>query len=296
MADSLVEQLHLVTELTGNEDVVIGINNKLVRVKSQLLQTAGVTITTDTLGLGNVDDTPDLDKPLSTAAIEALSKKADADDLAGLVTTEAFTLAIDTKADKEALASLVTKSIFDEALLLKADKTDLNGLATTLAVSQALADKLDADVFNLYTAQVAPELDKIAGKAESSHQHVYNDISDLVELIDHIKTALRPIPSTTGTTVTDTNAQIGVDITNVNGYNLSTVEIKLEYKAQTDTDWTTAPSIIGVNGIIHYTANLTGLVASTQYSVKLALIDSNSPESLTQSTVFDFTTLATQPV
>ena len=316
--DKLIEQLNLVTSLTGNEDVVIAVNGRAARVKAGLLKIAGASFTAESIGLGEVDNTPDLDKPISTKVSEALELKADKSALANLVTTdlltlavgdkadkaaledlvtdEELTLAIDTKADKAALDALVTKSIFDEALLLKADKSELSDLVTISAFNGALADKLNSTVFVDYSAAAAIQLAKIDEKAEAAHTHAYHDISDLVQLIDYIKAALRPIPTTADSNVTDTSAQIGVDITNVNGYNLDGVYIKLEYKADADTDWTVTPTITANNGTTHYTASITGLLPLTHYSVKLTLVDSNSPESLTQATVFDFTTLAAAPL
>jgi hypothetical protein len=89
---------------------------------------------------------------------EALSLKANLNDLDGLATTEATNKALALKADVTALAlkantsdltGLATTEAMNTALALKANTSDLTGLATTEATNTALALKADVTALAL---------------------------------------------------------------------------------------------------------------------------------------------------
>lgn len=97
----------------------------------------------DDVGLGNVDNTADKDKPVSTAMAAALSGKADA---------AAMTTALASKADAAAmttaLASKAEVAVMVTALASKADTAAmtnaLSGKADAATTTTALASKADA--------------------------------------------------------------------------------------------------------------------------------------------------------
>jgi len=97
-------------------------------------------VTKESLGLGNVDNTADVDKPISTATQEALTEvNTRIDNLpAGGVTQEEVDQSIAT-----AIQPLATTVALNEGLAAKADVTALSAYATTESVTEALAGKAD---------------------------------------------------------------------------------------------------------------------------------------------------------
>lgn len=113
---------------------------------------ANVTLAKSDVGLGNVDNTSDLAKPLSTAAQDALSGKADATALAGYVPTARtvagkplsanVTLAkadvglsnVDNTADTAKPVSTATQTALD-------DKANLSALSNYVPTSRTVAGK-----------------------------------------------------------------------------------------------------------------------------------------------------------
>ena len=150
-----------------------------------------VTLTKADAGLGNADNTSDLNKPLSLAAVAALSEKVDKVAGKGL-TDENFTAAEKTKLaalhnydDSAVIAALSGKADAGEteiALSGKVDKVAGKGLSTNdftaaekeklaalhnyddASVVAALSDKADAVSVNF---ALSGKVDKVAGKGLS---------------------------------------------------------------------------------------------------------------------------------
>lgn len=75
MADQKISQLPELLELVGNEDLVVASNHKNYRIKAQNVG-LGPAPTQESIGLGNVDNTSDADKPISAATQIALDGKS----------------------------------------------------------------------------------------------------------------------------------------------------------------------------------------------------------------------------
>lgn len=99
-------------------------------------RTGDVTLTSSDVGLGNVDNTSDADKPVSTATQTALDAKADLTAL----DSKADVTALDSKADVTDLDSKADVADLDS----KADVTDLDSKADVTALD-AKADLTDLD-------------------------------------------------------------------------------------------------------------------------------------------------------
>jgi len=146
--------------------VVIGAGSKIyVNLLSSLL---ALTTKAD-VGLANVDNTYDADKPISTAQAQALAEKAAA-------------------ADVQALAL---------ALVSKANQSDLDALvlaATHFVTDTQLASGLQgkANVSHQHRIEDVQDLiDVLAGKAASSHQHPQSQIVNLESDLNAIRLAIQ---------------------------------------------------------------------------------------------------------
>ena len=96
-----ISKLAELTNLTGNEESVLVVNGTNYRFKLRNLKFLVPQVTKEDIGLGNVDNTSDADKPISLATAEALSFKSPVnhthtvDDIEGLTSipdTVNFTL------------------------------------------------------------------------------------------------------------------------------------------------------------------------------------------------------------
>ena len=119
------------------------------------------------LGLGNVDNTSDANKPISTATQNALATKANATEMATALATKAnaaeVTSALATKANaNEVTTALATKANAAEVTSALATKANAEGVTTALAtkanateVTTALATKANGNEVNTALATKA---------------------------------------------------------------------------------------------------------------------------------------------
>lgn len=214
--DKKVSQMAPVGTLTGDELVMLvvaGVGNYQIPVSALLTGLSQMPVTAEQIGLGNVDNTADLDKPVSTA-VQALL-----DGLSQALVAKAEVLhqhAIDDVTGLQAiLTDLVTVTVLADGLSGKANTThqhatsDLTDLATALAdyvtaaaLTQALASKADTahshtatDITDLTIvlgdyATVASLTQALATKADAVHQHAITDIVDLETTLSSLSTAL----------------------------------------------------------------------------------------------------------
>lgn len=116
-------------------------------------RTGAVALSPSDVGLGNVNNTSDANKPLSLATQVALNTKADTahshaiGDIAGLqgvLDAKASTTALAAKADVSALSSYATTASVTAALEDKVDVSALSDYVTTGALASGLSGKADA--------------------------------------------------------------------------------------------------------------------------------------------------------
>lgn len=148
--DALVELNENIKAITGG-GVVTGVKGS-AETEYRLGQ---VNITKANIGLGNVDNTSDADKPVSTAQQAELDKKADASDV---------TSKLALKAD----ASDVTSK-----LALKADKSEIPDVTNFIT-------KAVNDLVNYYTkAQIDTKVEALEGKISAIPKFAISVVDDL---------------------------------------------------------------------------------------------------------------------
>ena len=140
-------------------------------------ESGDVTISKANVGLGNVDNTADLDKPLSSAAIAALAGKVDKVSGKGL-STEDYTTAEKTK-----LAGLdnYDDTAIVSALSDKVDKVSGKGLSTedyTTAEKTKLDGLYNYDDSAIVSA-LSDKVDKVSGKGLSTEDYTTAEKSKL---------------------------------------------------------------------------------------------------------------------
>lgn len=161
-----IDMIDALSNPSRDTKVVIGSGSKIyVNLLSSLL----ALTTKDDVGLGNVDNTSDADKPLSTAQTQALAGKASQSDL-------------------EAVA---------QALLAKANQSDLDALllaaqhfVTDTQLSLGLQGKANAS-HGHNIEDIQDLVDVLNGKASSSHQHPQSQIANLENDLNAIRTAIQ---------------------------------------------------------------------------------------------------------
>lgn len=294
--DSKVSQMQPKTTLTGNELVMVvvpGVGNYHVVLSDLVAGLSQVAVTAEQLGLGSVDNTRDLDKPVSTAAQElfdaitlALNNKAgtahshdisDVTDLA--VTLENLTTALASKLSASDISTLeTTVTTLAQNLANKADTShnhtiaDVTDLQTTLDAlatanttqDQAIASKADSTAVT----------QALADKANAAHDHVANDITDLAAFL---ATLIKPQFGVVTANITANSSDLQVTFTTSNGYSMSNVAVKARYKLSTDSVWTDAVEQLFTGGQLSYTFNLSSLVALSNYDFEVYLSDANNP-------------------
>ncbi len=133
--DAILELKKLINDITGG-GVVTGVKGS---AESSYRQ-GNVDISKANVGLGNVDNTSDADKPISTATQTALNNKANASDVAAELAKKAdssdVTSKLALKADKSEITDFITKAVND--LTYYYTKTQIDGKV------EDLEDKISA--------------------------------------------------------------------------------------------------------------------------------------------------------
>lgn len=196
MSDKKVSQLPVLGTVSGNEEVMLVINNKnyRVRVADLALGLSGVSVTAADLGLGNVDNTHDLDKPISTAVQAALTS------LAEQLVAKANELHSHAVGDITNLQSAL--DAINTALGTKLTATDLTALEVAIAaIPTQLAAKADVqhshDISNVSGLQIVldgkadvtalaakADATALAGKADITHGHAVGDVTGLQDALN----------------------------------------------------------------------------------------------------------------
>jgi len=311
-----ISQLIEVTQVAGNEYIIVatgGVNRKLA-LSTVMSGITNPNLTLLALGLDKVDNTSDMNKPISTAVQNALNGKADighthtaADivDLNTILSTKADVIALNNKADLSHTHGINDVTGLQSAINSKADITslagkadvnhihailDVTGLQTALDNKASilhghtitdvigLQAQLDAKANNTHThgiVDVTGLQTALDSKASSSHVHTSSDISDLTQAIQSLT-----LPAVTAT-VNATQAGLGnleVDavFSTTNGYYMGTVVCNVRYKLQTATNWVSGTSQNFIDGTLNYTLSV-GPVTTGTYDIEFYLSDVNNP-------------------
>jgi len=226
-------QLSELTDLTGNEIIFLSINDRAYRVKTSVLVNLFATITKASLGLDRVDNTADLDKPISNRVRMALDNKAnlnhqhtvsDIIDIGDVLDLKANVVHRHNVTDIDGLADLInslnlgthTHQIVDitgltDALLNKADMFHIHSMNDITNLIETLSQKA-----NLNHTHSVPDVeglnDVLAGKSNVDHSHSIPDVTGLQIALDDKAnlTHSHSIPDVTGLQIAlDDKAPIG---------------------------------------------------------------------------------------
>jgi Phage tail repeat like len=162
MSNRKISQFQMLTVLNGLEQAAVIYGNENYRVT---LNAIAALVTKTMIGLGNVDNTTDLTKPLSIATVNALINKADVNHAHNYTVSDIVGL----------LDVLATKANMSH----NHPMTQIDGLDTALAGKSAIAH-------NHALAEVVGLIDALVGKANLLHNHTQSEVSGLTTTIADI--------------------------------------------------------------------------------------------------------------
>jgi Phage tail repeat like len=239
MANRKISDFSLLTTATGLEQVSLIFGNQNYRMT---LNTFKSILTKQDVGLGNVSNTSDADKPVSTAVLTALLSKADVnhthtltiDDIPGLMTALAgksnfghthvsseisgLDLSLAGKAALGHTHAIDDISLLAQTLSMKAetghvhDMTTIAGLSAALAGKAAVSHVHDMSSISGLADSLATMQTSLAGKSAIGHGHAIADISGLSTIITNLQTAVTNLQAGGGGGTVDLTA-INAEIT-----------------------------------------------------------------------------------
>jgi len=199
MADQKISQCPEVTDIEGNEELVLAINGRNYRIKASVFLAAIATYEIDkaSLGLDQVDNTSDANKPISISMQEALADKANEEHQHVISNIADLQTLLDEKATIEDLANKTDAGhghvVDDVAGLVSVlnEKANAEDLASK-ADSAQLATKADAvhthsisDIVDLETTlSTKADSSDLVNKADAVHNHEISNVNGLQTVLD----------------------------------------------------------------------------------------------------------------
>lgn len=260
-------------------------------------QNGNVQISKADIGLGNVDNTSDADKPISTAAHGALDQKVDKvpgmglsqnsftdaekEKLGALPTSAELTAELSEKVDKETGKGLSTNDF------TTSEKTKLDALPTATELETSLSGKVDKEAGKGLSSNdfTTAEKEKLAGIDAGAEVNVQANWNEMDRTADSFIQNKPSIPSKTSDLtndsgfVTDAAMQSALDqkVDKVAGKGLSTEDFTSAEKAKLAGIEAGAQvnTITGVKGDAE-AAYRTGDVNITKANVGLGNVDNTS--------------------
>lgn len=191
MDGTKISQLPLLQEPTGLEDGVVALNGQNFRFKLSSIK--GLFTKAD-VGLGNVDNTSDADKPVSTATQAALDGKAASEHDHAIADVNGLQAALDGKAPTLHDHPIGQVDGLQAALDGKANTDHTQSIESVDGLTEALTGKAPAihghsisDVNNLGSTLQGLQ-DQVNGKASAVHTHPTSQIDDLDDHIVQVVT------------------------------------------------------------------------------------------------------------
>lgn len=187
MANKKISQLETIADLSGNEDLLVALNFINYRIKTRRLADAigSTLINKVALGLSNVDNTSDSNKPVSTAMQLALNAKSDTVHTHTIASIDTLQTVLDGLADGADKANTLHSHGIEEitgltqALIDKANAADLSAKAD-IGHGHSVSDITGLDAALLEKAT----LTLLANKAAVGHVHPEADITGLSTALD----------------------------------------------------------------------------------------------------------------
>ena len=143
-------------------------------VSSVAGRTGAITVTKSDVGLANVDNTSDLDKPVSTQTQLALNTKASQVHTHAIADVTDLQSTLDAKLSTSDLDDYVTSNDLTAAL---------GDYATNADMSAGLATKLDATALSDYATNDSLS-SGLSAKANVSHTHTISEVTGLQSALD----------------------------------------------------------------------------------------------------------------
>lgn len=184
MAGSKVSELVELNTVSGQEAIPVVYQGQNFRVPVSKLK-QGLGLAKSDVGLGRVDNTADLEKPVSLAQQQALDKKAEAIHTHAIADVKDLQSALDSKADASTVATKQDLVNIETEVSGKANAVHSHSIADVAG----LTTQLDAvsTRFGEVTAEANALGQKVDTKADIIHQHVIADVSGLSDAL-----AVRP--------------------------------------------------------------------------------------------------------
>lgn len=175
-----------ISVITGAEWLIV--DDRTIVGKMSINRIKSILAKAD-VGLSNVDNTSDANKPISTATATALSGKANISHTHPISDVVGLATALTSKADIVHAHAISDVTNLVEALNSKSgidhvhDYTEITGLPT------AVTDAVNSLVPGLVTTAVG---DQLATKSDVGHTHVSTDVTDLISTISSSISAAIP--------------------------------------------------------------------------------------------------------
>lgn len=205
-----------------NTDAVTGVKGDA----ESTYRIGNVNITKGNIGLGNVDNTSDLDKPISTATQEALIRKANTADLAAVATSGSYsdlsnTPTVDaefsTTSTNAVQNKVITNTIGDVALVLESVLSRAGGHVVKIT-TLAGATVIITNQSNTYTAVAdsngLAEFMRVEAGTYTVYASIDDAVSDSISIViaDHTATedsfATLTVSASDNTTITATDGTV----------------------------------------------------------------------------------------
>ena len=197
VADGSITSAKIADATIVNADVAANAQIDFTKLNIQKSNILGLGIVKGDLGLGNVDDTSDVNKPVSTATQTALNLKANAVDLAAEVTRAT---AAETTLTTN-LAAEVTRATAAEATLT----TNVTANATAIAAETTRATAAETTLTNNLAAEVSRATAAEALKAPLASPTFTGTVSGITQTmvglsnVDNTSDANKPVSTATQT-------------------------------------------------------------------------------------------------
>lgn len=175
-----------ITTITGAEWLVV--DNGTI-VGKMLINRIKSILTKNDVGLSNVDNTSDANKPISTATATALSGKANTVHTHPISDVVGLAAALTSKADTSHAHAISDVTNLTEALNNKSGIDHVHDFNDVTGLSTALTDAVNTLVPGLVTTAVGVQL---ANKSNVGHTHVSSDVTDLLSTIGSTISAAIP--------------------------------------------------------------------------------------------------------
>ncbi len=184
---SKISQLGELQQLTGDEESVVALNGN--NFKFKLKKVAALVSKVD-LGLDKVDNTPDLQKPVSQPMQQALDGKSNTNHTHNVSSIDGLPQALSAKANTQHNHTTGEVNGLAEALDGKANNVHSHEISGVNGLNDALGQKSNVghghpmSAINGLEGAFQAVNNSLQNKAAALHQHSTTDVQGLDEFVD----------------------------------------------------------------------------------------------------------------